>query len=63
MVHGCMVYTECAKMASRDMVHGCMVYTECAKMAAVSCGTSHVGAVSSVDTYIQKCTIKSQSLM
>ena len=33
------------------MVHGCMVYTECTKMAAVSCGTSHVRAVSSVDIH------------
>ena len=28
------------------MVHGCMVYTERAETAAVSCGTSHAGAVS-----------------
>ena len=33
------------------MVHGCVVYTECTKMAAVSCGTSHVRAVISVDIY------------
>ena len=30
------------------MVHGCMVYTERAEMAAVSCGTSHANAVSTV---------------
>ena len=29
-----------------DMVHGCMVYTERAETVAVSCGTSHVSAVS-----------------
>ena len=32
--------------AGSDMVRGCMVYTECADTAAVSCGTSHVSAVS-----------------
>ena len=32
------------------MVQGCMVYTERAETAAVSCGTSHVSAVTtSVD--------------
>ena len=32
--------------ARSGMVHGCMVYTERAETAAVSCGTSHVSAVS-----------------
>ena len=34
-----------------DMVHGCVVYTERAEMAAVSCGTSHVSAVSTPGEY------------
>ena len=42
------------------MMNGCMVYTERAETAAVSCGTSHISAVSvyttSVD--IQKRAIK-----
>ena len=54
-------------MKWRDMVHGCMAYAERAEMAAVSRGTSHVTVkqrckhTTSVD--IQKCAIKSYSLM
>ena len=36
------------------MVHGCMAYTECAKTAKVSCGTSHVSAVSTPLRWIFK---------
>ena len=36
------------------MVHGCMVYTERAETAAVSCGTSHVSAVSTPLRWIVK---------
>ena len=34
------------------MVHGCMVYTERAETAAVSCGTTHVSAVSIYTTSV-----------
>ena len=40
--------------ACSDMVHGCIVYTECAEMAAVSCGTTHVSAVSTPLQWIFK---------
>ena len=36
------------------MVHGSMVYTERAETAAVSCGTSHVRAVSRLQHALQK---------
>ena len=36
------------------MVHGYMVYTERAETAAVSCGTSHVSAVSTPLRWIFK---------
>ena len=38
------------------MVPGCMVYTERAETAAVSCGTSHVSAVSTQLRWIFKKT-------
>ena len=37
-----------------DMVHGCIVYTERTETAAVSCGTSHVSAVSTPLRWILK---------
>ena len=37
-----------------DKVRGCMVYTERAETAAVSCGTSHAGAVSTPLRWIFK---------
>ena len=40
------------------MVHGCMVYTERAKTAAVSCGTSHVSAVSTPPRWRFKNALK-----
>ena len=40
--------------ASSEMVHGCMVYSECAETAAVSCGTSHISAVSTPIKWIFK---------
>ena len=40
--------------ARSDMVHGCVVYTERAEQAAVSCGTSHVSAVSTPLRWIFK---------
>ena len=40
------------------MVHGCMVYTERAERAAVSCGTSHAGAVITPLRWISKTRYK-----
>ena len=40
--------------ARNDMVHGCAVYTERAETAAVSCGASHVSAVSTPLRWIFK---------
>ena len=46
--------------ARNDMVHGCAVYTERAETAAVSCGASHVSAVSTpLQWILKKRAIKS----
>ena len=40
--------TQYSVVSVQLLVHGCMLYTERAKMAAVSCGTSHASAVSTL---------------
>ena len=44
-----------------DMVYDCMVHAERTKMAAVSCGTSHVSAVSTPLQWIFKNTLQKAS--